>query len=274
MVHSYSELMAIVRKHKEIYEHLQSAGFTGNLRHETAARMGMSTANADRYGTFGKLDPLVQTLVRDYNVGMSSLLCLAVHDASEQQQIYDILIDAHNDGAVLSRDFITHVVGLYRCGKFNWSQIRPECTAYINKSKRSVSKQLPALNAHSLGEIEKLSGTEFEIWFAQLLKRNGYTGVSITRPSNDGGVDIIAYQGPVCFIFQCKNSDRAGIRALQEIWFAKTDKHHTPVVVTRGRFSKTTLAAAKRRGILCWDGKKLLKMIENTAYLGDMPLGI
>ena len=51
---------------KTIYEQLeQDAGFSGSPRIETALRMGMSIAQADRYRYFAYLLPELQNLVRD-----------------------------------------------------------------------------------------------------------------------------------------------------------------------------------------------------------------
>ena len=90
-----------------------------------------------------------------------------------------------------------------------------------------------------------------------------------TQHSYDKGVDVVAQKDSVQYIFQCKNTARVGISALQEIWFAKRDADHVPVVVTRGTISKSAQRIAETRGIQCWDRKKLAQLEKLPASYWD-----
>lgn len=258
---NYYDILENARKYREIHQRLQETGFCGNLREEIAQRMGMSVPNADRYGTFGRLIPLVQNMVRNCDVGMSSLLILAQHSHSEQQELYDILMEAWVDEVPLTRDFINCAVNCYRDGKRSWEAMKQDCSAFISAERNPKREWHRTFDAASLGEVEKLSGTDFELWFAQMLRKNQYTGVMTTQHSYDKGVDVVAQKDGVRYLFQCKNTACVGIGALQEIWFAKRDIDHVPVVVTRGTVAKAALRIAESRGILCWDGKVLSQLM-------------
>lgn len=58
-----------------------------------------------------------------------------------------------------------------------------------------------SVNIH---DLHNLSPLEFEHWCAQLLENKGYTDITVTAPSNDGGKDIICKKGTdLCYV-ECK----------------------------------------------------------------------
>lgn len=260
----WEKAFEIAREYKREYELLQVSSFAGNLREEVAKRLRMSVPQGDRYAAFWKLIPDVQNMVRDYNVGISNLQPIAPHPEEEQREIYDILVTAYNNGVKLTRDVIDKIVSQYRSGEKSWSEMemtRTELTGCPSDKCKNKSRYSEVVH---LEEVRRLSGREFEFWFAELLKNNDFSGVSVTQISCDKGIDVIAQKEGIEYIFQCKNTSTVGVRALQEIWFAKRDIHHVAVVVTSGRFPATVQTAAKERGIQCWNGKKLLKLIRNS----------
>lgn len=259
---TYLEMIKAASKYQEIYTQLQMTGFPENLRKETAKRMGMSVPNADRYGAFGRLLPLVQTLARDCDAGMSSLLTLGGHSHTAQRALYDILINAWNDGFSLKRDFIRLVVSEFDEGKESWDKIKPSCSQFRAKQRKVPARRKRSVDTGSLEEVKNMSGTDFELWFAALLEKMNYINVETTQHSHDTGVDVIAQKDGVRYIFQCKNTATVGIDALQEIWFAKSNIDHVAVVVTSGTVSTSTRKLADGRGILCWDRDVLLQVID------------
>ena len=261
----WEKVFEIAREYKREYELLQASGFAGNLREEVARRLGMSVPQGDRYAAFGDLLPDVQNLVRDYDVGMSSLQPICSYSAEEQSEIYDILITAQNHGVRLTREVIKQIVNKYRAGEENWNEIEPDCNVFSHKRLKEQISQGTNSKFVSLEDICQLTGEEFERWFADLLNKNKFYSVRITQRSFDKGVDVLAQKDGIQYIFQCKKTSVTGIKALQEIWFAKRDIHHVAVVVTSGSVSSNARKIAAERGIQCWNGKTLKKLIQNSA---------
>ena len=107
-----------------------------------------------------------------------------------------------------------------------------------------------------------MDGTEFEVWVTELLKKLGFTVAETTKASHDGCRDIRARYNNMNYVFQCKNVNTVKVSAFREVWFAKECSDHFAVVVTPGKIAKTARNAAETRGILCWDGETILKLIE------------
>ena len=62
-------------------------------------------------------------------------------------------------------------------------------------------------------------GFEFEHRCAAFLKTKGYRKVSVTPPSGDQGIDVIAYKSGVKYGIQCKYySAPVGNKAVQEAY--------------------------------------------------------
>lgn len=267
---NYQDVYKRAREYREIYSDLLKKGFVGNLREETAKRMGMSVPQADRYAQFQRMIPAVQNLIRDYGAGLSNLQILVSHSDAEQQELCDLLLAAHNEGVGLHRNFIKQAAYSYRSGKRCWADMKADCSAFLSPKRKPKKARHPNTETVSLDAVRNLSGADFELWFAELLKTLQYTGVAVTQHSYDKGVDVVATKNGVRYIFQCKNSASAGVRSLQEIWFAKQDIDHVPVVVSTGNISPATRRIAAERGIQCWAGKELAKLVQNQ-NAGDLP---
>ena len=253
----------IARQYQREEEKLKKAGFSGNLRVELAKRLGMSVSNSDRYSMFNKLHPDLQTLVRDYDVGISSLQKTSSHSIFEQKEIYEILKDAHTDGVQLTRDAISQIIDHYRNALKTWLEIKPLCTLSFGEPHPHTPKKENSI-ASCLLDLRAMNGTEFEVWVAELLKKLGFAIAETTKPSHDGGRDIRARYNDLNYVFQCKNVNTVKVGAFHEVWFAKEVSDHFAVVVTPGKIAKTARNAAETRGILCWDGETLLQLIERA----------
>lgn len=112
--------------------------------------------------------------------------------------------------------------------------------------------------------IDNMDGHAFESWCAELLKKNGYTDVEVTKASNDQGVDIVAVKGGIRYAIQCKcYSSDLGNTPVQEINTGKAIYHcQIGVVMTNRYFTKGAKEAAEASGVLLWDRDELIKMIE------------
>ena len=102
-------------------------------------------------------------------------------------------------------------------------------------------------------------GTEFEKYCAQLLWKNGFKEVELTRSSGDFGVDIFARKDGVSWAFQCKCYDKpVGIHAVQEIYSGR-DFYHcmVGVVMTNSTYTGAAIKLAEAHNILVWDGEQM-----------------
>ena len=115
-------------------------------------------------------------------------------------------------------------------------------------------------------DFDSMTGLEFEGFCAEILEKNGYENVSVTRGSGDQGVDIIAYRDGVKYGFQCKcYTADIGNKAVQEIYAGKTYYQcHVGIVLTNRHFTPAAIDLAKKNGIVLWDRSKLLELIEKA----------
>ncbi len=114
-------------------------------------------------------------------------------------------------------------------------------------------------------DYDIMEGHDFEKFCAELLRKNGYTNVIVTKGSGDQGIDIIAYKDSVKFGIQCKcYSSDIGNKAVQEAFAGKTYYDcHVGVVLTNRYFTSSAIELAKRNGILLWDRDRLNTLIEH-----------
>ena len=96
----------------------------------------------------------------------------------------------------------------------------------------------------------------FEYFCADLLKRNGFTEVEVTKGSGDYGADILAQKEGVTYAVQCKcYTGPVGVGAVQEV-YAGRDYYDRMVgaVMTNQYFTSPAVKAAEKLKILLWDG--------------------
>ena len=71
-------------------------------------------------------------------------------------------------------------------------------------ARASGNPELERMRALSMANVDGMSGIEFENYVAALLVNEGFTSVSVTPPSGDNGVDIIAERGGKRYSVQVK----------------------------------------------------------------------
>ena len=109
----------------------------------------------------------------------------------------------------------------------------------------------------------RLSGPEFEAYFALVLSDNGFKNVEITKGSGDQGVDILTERNGRSYAIQCKNYDGAvGNFAVQEA-FAGAEYYgcELAAVVCPGTFTRAAKELAAQTGVILWDGERLSHMM-------------
>lgn len=116
------------------------------------------------------------------------------------------------------------------------------------------------------GDIDEMEGHEFEYFCAELLERQGFMEVEVTRGSGDFGVDILAEKDGVTYAVQCKRYQGAvGVDAILRT-YAGRDYYDCMVgaVMTNQYFTAPAVQAAKKLKILLWDRGYIDSMMEES----------
>lgn len=115
----------------------------------------------------------------------------------------------------------------------------------------------------TIAEVDGMEGYEFEYWCADLLRKNGFTDVEVTKGSGDQGVDVIAVKEGVRYAVQCKcYSSDLGNTPVQEVHAGKEMYHcQVGIVMTNRYFTSGAKELAKVTGTLLWDRDKLEEML-------------
>ena len=113
---------------------------------------------------------------------------------------------------------------------------------------------------------ERMSGEEFEEYVKEILKRNGFKSLELTKRSGDYGVDILATKDSIKYAFQCKlYSNPVGNKAVQEVIAGRTYYNcHVAIVVTNNTFTSNAKNLAESANVLLWDRTKLEKLISKV----------
>lgn len=116
---------------------------------------------------------------------------------------------------------------------------------------------------NDISYIDGMDGHDFEHFCADLLRKNGFIGVSVTPRPGDQGVDILAEKDSVKYAIQCKNyASPLGNTPVQEVHAGKTFYGcHVGVVMTNSTFTSGAIDLAKATGILLWDRTVMQEMI-------------
>lgn len=117
--------------------------------------------------------------------------------------------------------------------------------------------------ADALAQVDAMDGHSFEYFCAEVLGKNGFTQVQVTRGSGDQGVDILAEKDGVKYAVQCKHYSAAlGNTPVQEVNAGKLYYGcHVGVVMTNSAFTMGAVELAKVTGVLLWDRTRLQEMM-------------
>lgn len=126
-----------------------------------------------------------------------------------------------------------------------------------------IMKLKPNEADRTVDEIDKMSGEEFELFTAAVLKGCGFVIEEITKTTGDYGADIIVSFGQIRIAVQCKRySHPVGVKAVQEVISAM--KHYDceeAIVITNNYFTNQAEILAKDNEVVTlWDRNKLIQM--------------
>jgi len=111
--------------------------------------------------------------------------------------------------------------------------------------------------------MDTVDGLEFEHYCADLLEKRGFLDVTVTPPSKDFGVDILAEKDGITYGIQCKAyTSTVGVKAVQEAYAGKDFYDRmVGVVMTNQYFTSPAVEAATKLKILLWDRGYLEEML-------------
>ncbi len=108
-----SDPLLYCKRYKLHEDFLKRNEYKGSIRDEIAKRLGISVQQIDRYRQMNKIIMPVWDMIRNGQVGMSSILFMATYSVEQQQDIYNILVDNINKGVRLSREKCALIKDLY-----------------------------------------------------------------------------------------------------------------------------------------------------------------
>ena len=115
-------------------------------------------------------------------------------------------------------------------------------------------------------DFDRMDGWEFEEYVAELLARNGFIHVEVTRGSGDQGVDILAQRDGVSYAVQCKHyTSKIPNKAVQEAYAgAKFYGCEVPVVLTNNYYFPSALELGDEIGVELWDREELQRLVRRA----------
>lgn len=114
------------------------------------------------------------------------------------------------------------------------------------------------------GFMDEMEGHDFEYFCAELLEKQGFMDVEVTRQSGDFGVDILAEKDGVTYAVQCKRYQApVGVEAVLRTYGGQAYYEcMVGAVMTNQYFTEPAVEAAKKLRILLWDRGYIEQMME------------
>ena len=138
--------------------------------------------------------------------------------------------------------------------------------SYYETAVEHTSHKILDSSALNTRDFDEMEGHEFEYFCADILRKNGYSNVDVTKGSGDQGIDIIAYKDGIKYGIQCKcYASDIGNKAVQEAFSGKTFYGcHVAAVITNRYFTSSAKTLAEKNGVLLWDRNKLEELINQA----------
>ena len=140
-----------------------------------------------------------------------------------------------------------------------------------NTVQNATSERIKLYN----NRFDYMDGHDFEYFCADLLRKNGYENVEVTKESGDQGIDIIAFKDGLKFGIQCKcYAKDISNSAVQEAFSGKSFYHcQVAAVLTNRNFTTSAEELAKATGVLLWNRNylnHLCRVLDTNNCSGDI----
>ncbi len=138
--------------------------------------------------------------------------------------------------------------------------------SYYETTAEHTSHKILDSSALNAREFDDMEGHAFEYFCADLLSKNGYSDIEVTKGSGDQGIDIIAHKDGIKYGIQCKcYSSDIGNKAVQEAFSGKAFYGcHVAAVITNRYFTPSAKALAEKNGVLLWNRDRLKELISQA----------
>lgn len=148
------------------------------------------------------------------------------------------------------------------------SELADRCILEVERHL-GLNRPEPISYSKTMSAIDLMDGHDFEQWCAEVLRKNGFSDVEVTRGSGDQGVDVTAQKGGIRYAVQCKcYSSDLGNKPVQEVNTGKTIYHcQIGAVMTNRYFTPGAKQAAEATGVLLWDRNIVQQMAKNVGML-------
>ena len=122
------------------------------------------------------------------------------------------------------------------------------------------------MHLETINDIDYMDGHDFEYLCADVLRKNGYSNVSVTSGSGDFGIDVLAEKDGVRYAIQCKRwNNKVTNKAVQEALSGKVYYgYDRAAVLTNNYFNEHAIETARRTGVILWDRDTLISWIKNA----------
>lgn len=130
--------------------------------------------------------------------------------------------------------------------------------------EENLFSALPVDETITVGDIDRMSGYDFEMLLKQLFEGMGYKVIHTTL-SNDQGADLIVEKFGERTVIQAKNWEgNVGNSGIQEIVAAVRHYNaHKAMVISSSGFTSSAIDLAKSNGVELWDRQKLGYFLHN-----------
>ena len=135
--------------------------------------------------------------------------------------------------------------------------------------EESTSKELDYMMDNLIPSRKR--GQHFETQCAELLKKNGFINVIVTKKSGDHGADVLAEKYGISYAVQCKYySGTVGNSAVQEAFSAKAFyEKDIAVVMTNSYFTRQAQEEAAKNHVKLWDKDTLRSLLKSSHSNND-----
>ncbi len=191
------------------------------------------------------LIPMIIVLYHEFNITLSFISCfISICILVIMEMFFPFVL------FILINKFLSH-----------------EISNQLHKHAYTLSPSAQSFNKLIGIDFDQLNGYDFEEYCAILLAKHGFEHVSVTKRSNDYGVDIIAFFNGCKVAIQCKRYQHTvGNSAIQEVVAGMNYyRCQQAIVITNNYFTKSATHLAKANNVILWDRETLqAKMYEAT----------
>ena len=118
----------------------------------------------------------------------------------------------------------------------------------------------------TLREVDQMTGTEFEHFCKDILSKNGFKEIFVTKASGDYGADLIAKKDGIKYVIQCKRySGNVGEDSVRQVYASKkVYDAEIAVVLTNSHFTDAAFELAKHNHVHLWHRERLMLLMKEA----------